>query len=176
VLDGAHSAMAVEGSPAGRLEAIVRRYLMVANQTLGTEEFMQAVRERMASGPAEFHVVAPATPVAELVGRSLPLPPMPVMGGVLTLPAPPEEARRLAQAKLDAALEQMREAGATADGEVCVPSPLHAVEAVLKDQKFDEIIVVTLPARLSRWLHQDLPARLKHRFDIPVTHVTAAST
>jgi GABA permease len=99
---------------------------------------------------------------------------MPVMGGVLTLPAPPEEARHLAQAKLDAALEQMRAAGATVEGEVGDPNPVHAVDAVWHREKFDEIIISTLPARLSRWLHQDLPARLRHKFHVPVTHVGAA--
>ena len=31
----------------------------------------------------------------------------------------------------------------------------------------------TLPARVSRWLHHDLPGRLEHEFHVPVTHVLA---
>jgi GABA permease len=101
------------------------------------------------------------------------VPPMPVFGGMPTIPAPPEEARRLAQTKLEAALKQLTSAGAKAGGEVCDPDPLRAVEQAVKSREFDEIIVSTLPARLSRWLHQDLPARLQRKFHLPVTHVAA---
>jgi GABA permease len=98
---------------------------------------------------------------------------MPVMGGVPTIPAPPEEAQRLAQAKLDAALKKLAGAGAIAGGEVCDPDPMRAVDTAVTNREFDEIIVSTLPARLSRWLHQDLPGRLGRKFHLPVTHVAA---
>jgi len=42
---------------------------------------------------------------------------------------------------------------------------------VLKGRQFDEIIVSTLPSRISHWLRQDLPRRLEHRCGLPVTHV-----
>jgi GABA permease len=48
---------------------------------------------------------------------------------------------------------------------------MRAVEAALAKRKFDEIIVSTLPERLSHWLHQDLPWRIEHKFHLPVTHV-----
>src|SRR5918993_5226631 len=99
--------------------------------------------------------------------------PMPVMGGIPTLPAPPEEARRLAQGKLDATLKKLTAAGVRANGTVADPDPVRAVEEATATGEFDEIIVSTLPARLSRWLHQDLPGRLEHRFHLPVTHVPA---
>ncbi|TWF74984.1 hypothetical protein FHX44_11868 [Pseudonocardia hierapolitana] len=56
---------------------------------------------------------------------------------------------------------------------MCDPDPMRAVEDALGRQEFDEIIVSTLPVRLSRWLHQDLPARLGRKFHLPVTHVAA---
>jgi hypothetical protein len=149
----------------------MHRYLVVANQTLDSDELMTLIRERMAAGPAEFWLVVPATPVKDLVSSAMVPPPMPVMGGVPTIPAPPEEARRLAQGKLDAALKKLSAAGATARGEVCDPDPMRAVEAAVTSREFDEIIVSTLPARLSRWLHQDLPGRLGRKFHLPVTHV-----
>ena len=37
---------------------------------------------------------------------------------------------------------------------------------------FDEIIVSTLPARVSRWLHMDLPRKVAG-LGVPVTTVTA---
>jgi hypothetical protein len=57
-------------------------------------------------------------------------------------------------------------------GQVGDRDPLRAVEDVLATGKFDEIIVSTLPRRISRWLHQDLPHRLEQKFGLPVTHVT----
>jgi GABA permease len=148
------------------------RYLVVGNQTLDSDVLAEQVRERMARGPAEFWLAVPATPVKDLAQNVVAVP-MPVMGGVLRLPEPPEEARRLAQAKLDAALRKLAGLGATVDGAVSDPDPMRAVERALGTGEFDEIIVSTLPRRLSRWLHQDLPDRLQHKFGVPVTDIVA---
>ena len=150
----------------------MRRYLVVANQSLDSDELMEVVRERVAGGPAEFRLVVPATPVKDLASNAMPIP-MPVMGGIPTLPAPPSEARRMAQAKLDAAVRKLTAAGVRVDGTVGDPDPLRAVEEATATGDFHEIIVSTLPARVSRWLHQDLPGRLEHEFHLPVTHVLA---
>jgi nucleotide-binding universal stress UspA family protein len=152
----------------------MRRYMVVANQTLGGDELIRVIRERAATEPSEFWVVVPATEVHELAGRSVPMTPMPVMGGVLEVPGPPEEGRRLAEEQLQAALRKLADAGVKGDGEVGDPDPLRAVEDALSRRPFDEIIVSTLPQRLSRWLRQDLPTRLEHKFHLPVTHVEAA--
>jgi GABA permease len=150
----------------------MHRHLVVANQSLDSEELMQLVRERVAAGPAQFWFVVPATPVKDLATNVMPIP-MPVMGGTPTLPAPPAEARKLAQAKLDAVLQKLTAAGVRANGTVGDPDPVRAVEEATATGEFDEIIVSTLPARVSRWLHQDLPGRLERRFHLPVTHVAA---
>src|SRR6266545_2215539 len=44
----------------------VRRYLIVANQTLGGDQLLEAIRERMAAGPSHFHLLVPATAAAQL--------------------------------------------------------------------------------------------------------------
>ncbi|WP_222263007.1 hypothetical protein [Modestobacter marinus] len=150
----------------------MHRHLVVANQSLDSDELMQLVRERVAAGPAEFWFVVPATPVKDLATNAMPVP-MPVMGGTPTLPAPPAEARKLAQAKLDTVLQKLTTAGVRANGTVGDPDPVRAVEEATATGEFDEIIVSTLPARVSRWLHQDLPGRLERRFHLPVTHVAA---
>ena len=79
----------------------------------------------------------------------------------------------MAQAKLDAVVRTLTAAGTRASGTVGDPDPLRAVEGAMATGEFDEIIVSTLPARLSRWLHQDLPGRLERAFHLPVTHVPA---
>jgi hypothetical protein len=148
----------------------MQRCLVVANQTLGSDELETLVRERTAEGPAEFWLVVPATPVKDLASNAIPIP-MPVMGGVSTLPAPPSEARRLAQLNLDAAIQKLTAAGGTVNGAVGDPDPVRAVAEAVSGREFDEIIVFTLPPRLSRWLHNDLPTRLQHEFHLPVVDV-----
>ncbi len=148
----------------------MHRYLVVANQTLDSDELETLVRERTAEGPAEFWLTVPATPVKDLASNAMPIP-MPVMGGVSTLPAPPSEARRLAQINLDAAIKKLTAAGATVKGAVADPDPVRAVAEAVSGREFDEIIVFTLPRRLSRWLHHDLPTRLHDEFHLPVTDV-----
>jgi hypothetical protein len=150
----------------------MNQYLVVANQSLDSDELAQLLLARVATGPAEFWLLVPATPVKDLVSNVMPIP-MPVMGGTPTLPAPPAEARKLAQAKLDAAVRKLTAAGLRASGTVGDPDPVRAVEEAMSTRKFDEIIVSTLPARVSRWLHHDLPGRLEHKFHVPVTHVPA---
>lgn len=151
----------------------MRRYLIVANQTLGGEELARAVRQRVAAGPCEFWVVVPATPVTHLEPAYLALP---VMGGIPVVQGTPEEAQEHARARLGAALERLRALGATVDGEVGDADPLRAATAATRTRSFHEIIVSTLPTRLSRWLRQDLPHRLEHQLHLPVAHVTSTST
>jgi GABA permease len=146
----------------------MRRYLIVANQTLGADELSRAVADRSAAGPAEFWLLVPATPVTDLASPAF----LPGMGGVpVPVQASPEESEALARARLDAALERLRAAGSTVDGEVGDPDPFRAIEQTLSRRQFDEIVVSTLPARLSRWLRQDLPSRVERKFHVPVTHV-----
>jgi GABA permease len=45
----------------------VHRYLVVANHTLGGQELLDAIRDRMARGPAEFWVLVPTTPTTHLI-------------------------------------------------------------------------------------------------------------
>jgi hypothetical protein len=149
----------------------MRRYLIVANQTLAADELSKAVADRSAAGPAEFWVLVPATQMTDLASPAF----LPGMGGVpVPVHASLEESEALARSRLDAALERLRAAGTTADGEVGDPDPFRAIEHTLATRQFDEIVVSTLPARLSRWLRQDLPSRVERKFHVPVTHVGGA--
>ncbi|WNV76547.1 hypothetical protein [Geodermatophilus sp. DSM 44513] len=140
-----------------------RRCLVLANQTLCGERLLELVAERVATGPHAFHVVVPATPVRDQEG--------PPGGGDDDVLTAPTRAYALAQQRLDRAVEQIRAAGATASGEVGDPDPLVAAELALKHVRADEVVVVTLPLGLSRWLRGGLPARVGRASGLPVQHV-----
>jgi cell pole-organizing protein PopZ len=133
----------------------MRRFLVVANQTLGGRHLIERIRQGMAAGPARFYVVVPATPVQDHLTWT------------------EGEAQAIAQERLDAALARFREVGAEADGEVGDPRPLEAIRDALLKESFDEIILSTLPPGLSRWLNLDLPHRVEKSFELPVTHVVS---
>ena len=116
---------------ASQEDAGPRRYLVVANQTLDSDELAEDIRARAAAGPSEFWIVAPATAVKDLASKSMPTPAMPVMGGVLSVPGTREDARKLAQAKLEAALRNLSAGGVTIDGEVGDADPIRAVKAAV---------------------------------------------
>ena len=131
----------------------MRRYLVVANQTLGGEHLAEAIQARLAGGPSSFHVVVPATqPQDQAVWTE-------------------GEARALATKRLEAAVDRFRALGADVDGEVGDERPLEAIADAVREREFDEIILSTLPPGLSRWLGQDLPHRVERQFDLPVQHV-----
>ena len=148
----------------------MRRYLVVANQTLTGDELVRAVVGRAEAEPSEFFIVVPATPVVEMWVEAVAMP----YGCAAPRMSSDEQAAKLAEERLHTAAAQLRAAGAAVHGQVGDRDPVRAVEAALGTGEFDEIIVSTLPRRISRWLHQDLPHRLEQRFGLPVTHVTDA--
>jgi len=133
----------------------VRRYLVVANQTLGGEHLMSKVRECMAAGPSRFHIVVPASQPPEHMTHT------------------EGQARALAGRRLEVALERFRAIGADVQGEVGDGNPVEAISDTMRLHAFDEVILSTLPPGVSRWIHQDLPHRVERLFDLPVIHVIA---
>lgn len=151
----------------------MRHVLVVANRTLGGDDLMAAVRERIAAGPVEFYLVVPIT------GGSGRAPVMGAPGGASAVPlgeAPhdPEGATpyELAERRLQHGVNRIRQAGGTVDGEVGEHDPQRAVESVLARRDVDEVIVSTLPTGASHWLRADLPARVHRKHHLPVTTVT----
>ncbi len=63
--------------------------------------------------------------------------------------------------------------GAQVDGEVGDPRPDDAVQDVLRRESFDEIIVSTLPPRVSQWIGMDVVSRIGRISPVPLRHVTA---
>lgn len=147
-----------EGDPMGR-------YLVVANLTVLGDELADALRWREERDDgARFHLVLPAqrhdADRALAASEHLRYPGEP--------PALSGERLRLRQA-----LETMREWGLDVTGEVSRLDPVRAVEAALRDDTYDEIVVSTLPQAVSRWLRIDVPARLRRHTELPVVHVEA---
>ena len=134
------------------------KVLVVANRTAATPGLVDAVRERARRGPATFHLVVPAS-----------------VHGLARLADPEDDTRGRdeAQAALDAALPKLTEAaGSPVTGAVGVPEPLAAIEDAVNLGRPDEIIISTLPARVSRWLRLDLVSKTRG-LGLPVTHVEA---
>lgn len=135
----------------------MHRYLVVANQTLHSERLAAKIRECLAAGPCAFHVLVPAThPRHQMVWTE---------GGD----------RAIAHRRLEEALVRLGELGAEADGEVGDERPVDAIGDVLRRHQFDEILLVTFPPGVSRWLGQDLPHRVQRAFGVPVTHLVASA-
>jgi hypothetical protein len=77
---------------------------------------------------------------------------------------------------LELAIPLLEEAaGGHVEGMVGDPDPFVAVRDAVERVGFDEIIVSTLPARVSHWLRRDLPSRVQ-QLGLPVTVVTAAQS
>ncbi len=133
----------------------MHRYLVVAYQTLGSDRLTETVRELLAVGPCSFYLVVPAIPAGHRrVSRT--------------------DGRAVAERRLAESLERFRALGAEFDGEVGDVRPVDAIADALRRRPFDEVVLVTFPPGVSRWLRQDLPSRVERAFDLPVTHLVVA--
>ena len=63
-------------------------------------------------------------------------------------------------------------AGAPVTGHVGDHEPLMAIEDAINRAPYDELVISTLPHRISRWLHLDLVSKARGT-GLPVTHVEA---
>ena len=154
------------------------RYLVVANQTIGGSELMDEIRRRIASGPSSFYVVVPTMPVAGARLDVTTAGDTGIMPSVMADLAEREEALRhraemVTQSRLSQLTREIRAEGGGADGVVGGTDPVKAIEEVFAGGGFDEIIISTLPEGVSRWLRMDVPNRVKRKFKVPVTTVTA---
>jgi hypothetical protein len=96
------------------------------------------------------------------------------MSYTLIVPATPfAGGREAALAQLSQALEQLRSAGLEADGSVGSPDPVVAVTDAWDPKRYDEIIVSTLPMRVSKWLHAGLPERIAKLTGARVGHIVS---
>jgi membrane protein implicated in regulation of membrane protease activity len=131
-----------------------RRVLVVANETVGGEELLDALGEIALAGQARFYAVAPALNTR-----------------LKTWTSDEDPARAAAQRRLHATLRRFRDVGIEADGDVGDADPLVAVQDAVRTFRPTEIVVSTHPKGRSNWLERGVVAALRDRYDIPVTHV-----
>ncbi|MGI8579073.1 MAG: hypothetical protein ACR2K9_00760 [Solirubrobacteraceae bacterium] len=133
-----------------------RRVLVVAHQTAATQPLLEAVRERAARGGARFHLVVPAS-----------------AHGLHRVVDPEDNGAGEAEDALRDALPLLTDAaGSEVTGEIGDGQPLSAIADAINRGEFDEIIVSTLPHRVSRWLKLDLVSKARG-LGLPVSHVEA---
>ncbi len=132
------------------------RVLVVAHRTAATPALIDAVRQRAARGPCAFTLLVPN-----------------IARGLHRIVDAEDQSEDAAQSVLALALPLLEQAaGDHVEGMVGDPEPLNAVQDAVNLQGFDEIIVSTLPVRVSRWLRLDLPSKIGG-LGLPVTTITA---
>ena len=121
--------------------------LVVANITSTSPELIDELKARAEHVPTSFTLIVPASAAG---------------GG-----------RDAAKHKLEEALTAFSKAGLQADGNIGAPDSFAAVSEAWDPRRYDEIVVCTLPMKISKWLHAGLPERVEKATGAAVTHVIA---
>jgi hypothetical protein len=133
--------------------------LVVAHKTAATQPLLDAVRERALLGPCTFTLLVPNT-----------------THGLHKVVDPEDQGAGEAKSVIDHALPLLsRAAGTPVEGVLGDPDPVAAVQDAINLRSFDEVIISTLSARMSRWLKLDLPSKVSG-MGLPVTTVTPADS
>jgi hypothetical protein len=140
------------------MESSAARILVVANKTAATPSLIDAVRDRAARGPCRFTLLVPNT-----------------THGLHKVVDPEDQSQSEAEAVIELAVPLLEDAaGGEVDAMIGVPEPLAAIQDAVNIHGFDELIISTLPTRVSKWLKLDLPHKAAG-LGLPVTTVTARS-
>jgi hypothetical protein len=132
------------------------RVLVVAHKTAATPTLLEAVRERAARGPAVFTLLVPNA-----------------AHGLHRVVDPEDHETSETNEVLELALPLLSEAaGSQVEGMVGDPTPMNAIQDAINIHGFDEVIISTLPTKVSKWLRLDLPSKVAG-LGLPVTTVTA---
>jgi hypothetical protein len=133
------------------------RVLVVAYKTAATQPLIDAVRARAQRGRSTFTLLVP-TPAP----------------GLHKVVDPEDQGGGEVKAVIEQALPALSDAaGAPVEGIAGSTDPIAAIEDAINVRGFDEVIISTLPSKLSHWLKLDLPSKITG-MGLPVTTVTPA--
>ena len=124
-----------------------RRVLVVAHRSVATPSLIEDLKRRAEAGPVELALLIPDASDPSVAAWTL------------------RRARRMLSKAVGAPV-----GGIVAEGD----DAYAGVAAALRAVSYDEIVMSTLPPPGSRWLAEDLPARVE-ALGVPVTVVTSAA-
>jgi hypothetical protein len=126
----------------------VLRTLVVANQTVASEELISQLKKLAADAPHRFIVICPSTGQGADDG---------------------------APARLAQTLERLEKEGLEAVGQVTHPDPFTAIQNALQFYAPDEVVISTFEETRSGWLRNNLIGRVQATTQKPVIHVVSES-
>src|SRR3954451_22345199 len=132
------------------------RVLVLANQTVGSEELRDELRRIGADRSATYFVVVPASPIE--TGTAATHGPLDVA----------EATKEIAQQRLEDTLSTLRSENLDADGTLGDYRPLRALAAAVDSFHPDQIVISTLPPEESVWHRFDVVDRARAEHRIPV--------
>jgi hypothetical protein len=122
------------------------KLLVVANQTVDSDELYDALHARAERGPLSVTLLVPQDSQGGLAHR--------VRGS----------------------LDRLHKDGIEAEAMLGDVDPCVAVIEAWDPRRWDEVVVSTLPTGTSRWLRIDLPHRIQRAVDAPVTHIVSRAS
>ncbi|HTU16382.1 MAG TPA: hypothetical protein VMF31_14440 [Solirubrobacterales bacterium] len=127
----------------------VTHTLVVANQTLSSQDLVDRLLDRSKERPHRFTIIAPQTDGVPLnkVSRDL-----------------------------AALMAELYRDDIDATGQPMSPDPFESVKEAIAHYRVDDVLISTLSGEQSRWLEDDLVGRVREITDKPVAHHEAGST
>jgi hypothetical protein len=127
--------------------------MAVANETVGGQKLLDAIKQRAQKGPIRCTVICPEN--------------RPRKGYLIH----DETVQSASQIRLNHTLDRLRELGIDAAGEVMDPDPYLATMDAVRLYHPDEIIISTHPYPRSGWLRRDLVEKIATTTKLSVEHI-----
>ncbi len=131
------------------------RVLVVANETVGGGELLEAIADRCHGRDCEILVITPALAGSRAAHWASAI----------------DEAMELARQRMELSLIAIDELGLKGRGEIGDSDPNVAIEDALRTFPADEIVISTHPPERSRWLEHGVVDQAREQIDLPITHV-----